>query len=621
MKNAFRIVILTAFFAPAAVGWAQLNNPSFEDGLNGWQVYEGTIGTDVDAFVAGAAGPLGVNPDAPDGSRYAGNMHNASFEDSEPVIWQKYMVRNHLPGSITNYSVELDVACWANDVSGDPNSQVHISIAWQNDGLWNEAEDDPSDPERICNVGFVSHKFTGNNNSVTPFRHVKITGTLPDDPQEIIVRIRFIHNTSTEGQLNMTLVDNVIFSAESGSPPAPPATNLLANGDFETEPFNLTYDPQTQSPANFMPSSWIWGGDGVGDDGPGQGFTNGMTSPTNPLGVSTTNGAHFYGVAKPNTVGTQPKITIYQVVPVSGYRPCATGLRYKLHYLSNNSTDPVPADYPDRSTTRIILRWNPDGGASVSKDTVSPWIRIPSSNTRFTGNAQSDMTAVDTSGEVETFGNDGLPLAVAAVLFEVRFDTWRLSPEDSLGTIYRALGDDFRLEIEAVIPPGAIIADSSPLPDADCTTPYQHQLQGCGQEPLSWTVIGGSLPPGLEMSSSGLISGQASSAGTYTFTVQLEDGTGSKATREFSITSSGLCCGSIPADFDRDGDVDQADFSFLQICLTGDTGGIIMPPEGPNCSCADLDLNGLGVGQSDLLVFGACASGPAIAAIEGCDQQ
>ena len=45
-----------------------------------------------------------------------------------------------------------------------------------------------------------------------------------------------------------------------------------------------------------------------------------------------------------------------------------------------------------------------------------------------------------------------------------------------------------------------------------------------GNPPYSWSVVGGSLPPGLKLSKSkGTISGKASFAGTYTFTVQVLD--------------------------------------------------------------------------------------------------
>lgn len=77
-------------------------------------------------------------------------------------------------------------------------------------------------------------------------------------------------------------------------------------------------------------------------------------------------------------------------------------------------------------------------------------------------------------------------------------------------------------------------------------------------------------------------------------------------------------------DVDEDGDVDQADFSLLQSCLTGtgDPGGAFRSlPE----ACRCLDITGPGnepdnaLDQQDLVAFELCASGPGIPANPACD--
>ncbi|HPD29349.1 MAG TPA: alkaline phosphatase [Phycisphaerae bacterium] len=59
-----------------------------------------------------------------------------------------------------------------------------------------------------------------------------------------------------------------------------------------------------------------------------------------------------------------------------------------------------------------------------------------------------------------------------------------------------------------------------------------------------------------------------------------------------------------PGDFNRDNDVDQEDFGYLQGCLT--PVGASLPPE---CRNADLTSDGR-VDASDIVVFRACLSGP-----------
>ena len=56
-----------------------------------------------------------------------------------------------------------------------------------------------------------------------------------------------------------------------------------------------------------------------------------------------------------------------------------------------------------------------------------------------------------------------------------------------------------------------------------------------GTAPLAWTVSAGALPAGLTLSSAGALSGTPTAAGTFNFTVRLEDAAGASATREYSL--------------------------------------------------------------------------------------
>src|SRR3970040_1526198 len=68
------------------------------------------------------------------------------------------------------------------------------------------------------------------------------------------------------------------------------------------------------------------------------------------------------------------------------------------------------------------------------------------------------------------------------------------------------------------------ITTTSPLPQATRGTPYSYQLEVTGgAPPYVWTIVEGSLPAGLTMSSSGLISGTPTSdANTFSFKVTVE---------------------------------------------------------------------------------------------------
>ncbi|MBL8232657.1 MAG: putative Ig domain-containing protein, partial [Bryobacterales bacterium] len=81
------------------------------------------------------------------------------------------------------------------------------------------------------------------------------------------------------------------------------------------------------------------------------------------------------------------------------------------------------------------------------------------------------------------------------------------------------------------------------LPGASLGTPYTTTLQasgGTGQ--LVWTLTAGQLPPGIGLTNStGALAGTPTVPGNYTFTVQVADTAGGRATRELTLTvNSGL---------------------------------------------------------------------------------
>ena len=79
------------------------------------------------------------------------------------------------------------------------------------------------------------------------------------------------------------------------------------------------------------------------------------------------------------------------------------------------------------------------------------------------------------------------------------------------------------------------------LPNGQVQAAYSATLQATGgTTPYTWSVSGGSLPAGLTLAaSSGAISGTPTTAGTSSFTIQVADSAGNKASAGFSITIAG----------------------------------------------------------------------------------
>jgi hypothetical protein len=77
------------------------------------------------------------------------------------------------------------------------------------------------------------------------------------------------------------------------------------------------------------------------------------------------------------------------------------------------------------------------------------------------------------------------------------------------------------------------------LPNAAANTGYNQTLMasGGGGQSYTWSITSGSLPPGLGLSSGGVLSGSPSTAGTYTFTVQVTSGS-QTATATFNLIVS-----------------------------------------------------------------------------------
>jgi Putative Ig domain/Bacterial TSP3 repeat len=86
-------------------------------------------------------------------------------------------------------------------------------------------------------------------------------------------------------------------------------------------------------------------------------------------------------------------------------------------------------------------------------------------------------------------------------------------------------------------PPTLAITTTSPLANADRGSQYDVTLAASNGNPTyTWTVAGGSLPPGLIMSGGGQITGTPTQSGTWAFNTQVSDTTYTSASQDLSIT-------------------------------------------------------------------------------------
>jgi hypothetical protein len=118
-------------------------------------------------------------------------------------------------------------------------------------------------------------------------------------------------------------------------------------------------------------------------------------------------------------------------------------------------------------------------------------------------------------------------------------------------------------------------------------TPYSFQLSAQGGGTQTWSLVSGSLPSGLQLSSSGLISGTPTATGDFTFGVQVSDGT-RKASHTYTLTvvqRLKIAAVTVPA-----GEVSRA-FK-LQLAATGGKAGYKWSLSGGTTLPAGLTLDG-----------------------------
>ena len=81
------------------------------------------------------------------------------------------------------------------------------------------------------------------------------------------------------------------------------------------------------------------------------------------------------------------------------------------------------------------------------------------------------------------------------------------------------------------------ILSAATLPAGTNTVPYADTLTAeGGTPPYSWSQVSGSLPAGITLSSSGVVSGTTTSTGPFSFTAQVNDAAGDSVSRAFSLT-------------------------------------------------------------------------------------
>ena len=92
----------------------------------------------------------------------------------------------------------------------------------------------------------------------------------------------------------------------------------------------------------------------------------------------------------------------------------------------------------------------------------------------------------------------------------------------------------------AGVAPQSVCITTTTLPSGTVSVPYSVTLASVGgTPPYSYSLASGSLPPGLALSPSGMITGTPTASGTFTLTLKVTDSVGGSATQAFTVTVAG----------------------------------------------------------------------------------
>ncbi|MFN3747579.1 MAG: putative Ig domain-containing protein [Sphingorhabdus sp.] len=97
--------------------------------------------------------------------------------------------------------------------------------------------------------------------------------------------------------------------------------------------------------------------------------------------------------------------------------------------------------------------------------------------------------------------------------------------------------NQIRVNVTITPPTSSIVVSPSALSPISAGTPFSQTLTASGGTgPYAYTVVGGTIPPGLSLSSGGTISGTATQRGAYNFTVRAQDSLGAFTDKGYSGT-------------------------------------------------------------------------------------
>ncbi len=159
--------------------------------------------------------------------------------------------------------------------------------------------------------------------------------------------------------------------------------------------------------------------------------------------------------------------------------------------------------------------------------------------TPATATAPYSATVVAAGGSTPyTFTGTGFPTGLSISSAGVITGTTTVTGSASVAiTVTDANRVSSTSTLSLLVNPSPVSVSTSSLPNAAVGIPYSQTVTAAGGAiPYTWTMPGGALPNGLSLSSAGIVSGNPTASGPFSFPAKATDGNGASGTATVSIT-------------------------------------------------------------------------------------
>jgi hypothetical protein len=222
---------------------------------------------------------------------------------------------------------------------------------------------------------------------------------------------------------------------------------------------------------------------------------------------------------------------------ISGVPSAAGTYTFTLNVSTVAGTDSISPSSPKMSP--LVEKESGSIATHIVVSASGPRLSISPANPTLTSQAQQQFTA-SLSGTASTAVT--WSASAGSISGSGLFVAPKVTANTSVSvTATSAANSATRASVAlTVTPPTALAIETASLPGADSGIPYTAALSATGgTAPYQWSITSGALPAGIQLqASSGVITGIASSAGSYPFSAKVLDSAGHSASQAFTLAVS-----------------------------------------------------------------------------------